>query len=119
MKHRSITNKITQVIADTPVILLIGGRQTGKSTALPALYHFRSQTGTEIDVVLETGAGQLVGIEVKASSSVNQSAFKGLQLLATERPAQFHRGIVLYQGTEAVHFSNSMSALPIRSLWEF
>jgi hypothetical protein len=39
----------------------------------------------EVDLVIETGSGALIGIEVKASATVNAGDFKGLRKLA--RPA--------------------------------
>ena len=47
-----------------------------------ALYHYRDKDQDEVDLVIETGSGALVGIEVKASATVNASDFKGLRKLA-------------------------------------
>ena len=42
-----------------------------------ALYHYRDKDQGEVDLVVETGSGALVGIEVKASATVNAGDFKG------------------------------------------
>jgi len=36
-----------------------------------ALYHYRDRDQDEVDLVVETGSGALVGIEVMASATVN------------------------------------------------
>ncbi len=41
------------------------------------LFHYRTQTGQEVDLVLEDAAGRLVGIEVKASATITLDDFKG------------------------------------------
>lgn len=92
-------------------------KQITWSAIRPALYHFRSQTGTEVDCLLETNDGRIVGIEVKGTNKVEQRAFRGLQFLAEEQPQRFQRGILLYGGDQAVPFSDKIIALPISALW--
>jgi len=46
------------------------------------LYHFRDGKKNEVDIILEQTDGQLIGIEVKASSTVRESDFKGLNKFA-------------------------------------
>jgi hypothetical protein len=48
--------------------------------------------------VIETGRGALVGIEVKASATVNAGDFKGLRKLAEACGDDFKLGVVLYDG---------------------
>jgi len=82
-------------------------------------YHMRTQTGVEIDIVLENVAGNLVGIEIKNSQTVSMSDFKGLVYLQEETKTLFHRGIVLYTGSEVIPFGVNLYALPINALWQF
>ena len=49
-----------------------------------------------MDIVLENAAGEIVGIEVKASSTVKSSDFKGLKYLNELLGERLVRGIVLY-----------------------
>jgi len=91
-------------------------KQISWSAVWPSLYHFRTQTGQEVDLVLEAPDGRLVGIEVKASGSVTEGDFKGLRALA-EQQAKFVRGIVLYDGDRTVHFEDRMIAVPFPALW--
>ena len=81
------------------------------------LYHYRTQTGAEVDIVLENRAGQIVGIEVKSSYSVKAGDFGGLKTLAADTGKHFIRGIVLYTGQEYVPFGKNLFALPINAIW--
>jgi len=87
------------------------------SQVRPRLFHFRTQTGQEVDLVLEDAAGRVVGIEVKASASVSAKDFKGLRTLAEAAGEGFLRGLVLYTGTESIPFGGAFHALPVQALW--
>jgi len=65
---------------------------------------------------LEAG-GRLVGIEVKAGSTVTAEDFKGLKALAAETGSRWVRGIVLYAGREILPFGKNLLAIPISGLW--
>lgn len=92
-------------------------KQVAWSDTQPELFHFRAQTGQEVDVVMEDRAGRIVGIEVKASASVGANDFKGLRDLAATVAGKFRRGVVLYTGSESVPFGENFHALPISALW--
>lgn len=92
-------------------------KQAGWSQVQPQLFHYRAQTGQEVDVILEDASGRIVGIEIKASSTVSGSDFKGLRHLSQELGDRFVRGIVLYTGGSAVPFGANLHALPVSSLW--
>ena len=68
--------------------------------------------------MLENLAGEIVGIEVKASSTVKSSDFKGLNYLSELLGDRFLRGIVLYTGDQPVPFGSNLYALPVSTLWE-
>ncbi len=89
----------------------------GTSTARPKPHHFRTTNGREVDVVLEAADGRIVGIEVKASASIDTSAFRGIETLREASGDRMHRGIVLYGGDQVVPFGNGLWAVPISSLW--
>ena len=65
-----------------------------------ALYHYRDKDQDEVDLVIETGSGALVGIEVKASATVNAGDFKGLRKLTEACGHNFKLGVVLYDGED-------------------
>lgn len=91
-------------------------RQRGWSKAAISTHHFRT-TATEVDAVLQRPDGLLVGVEVKASSSVDSSDFTGLRALEARAKRKFHRGVVLHGGTETVPFAANLHAMPISALW--
>ena len=82
------------------------------------LYHFRTQTGAEVDFILENRAGQIVGIELKASETITADDWKGLHILAEEMGEKMVRGIILYPGKEVVGFGKDRYALPLSFLWK-
>lgn len=81
------------------------------------VYHYRTPTGQEVDIVLEDRAGNVVGIEIKSTEMVRSSDFNGLKYLNERVGDKFIKGIVLYQGSEYVPFGKNLIALPINSLW--
>ena len=81
-------------------------------------FHFRAKDGVEVDLVLERGAQELAGVEVKASGTVTQSDFRGLRKLQEATGSRFKAGAVLYDGETCVRFGPGLFAVPIRSLWE-
>ncbi|HKV41961.1 MAG TPA: DUF4143 domain-containing protein, partial [Blastocatellia bacterium] len=93
-------------------------KQAAWSLTQPELFHFRTQAGEEVDILLENKAGGVVGIEVKASATVESKDFKGLRLVAGALGPRFRRGVVLYTGRETVPFGAQLHAVPISALWE-
>jgi predicted AAA+ superfamily ATPase len=81
------------------------------------LYHYRDKDQDEVDFVVEDNAGALVGIEVKASATVNTGDFKGLRKLADAGGNAFKLGLVLYDGDKGVPFGNRLFAAPLSCLW--
>ena len=92
-------------------------KQVSWSRTQPQLFHFRTQTGREVDIILEDAQGRLVAIEIKASATVGAHDFKSLKFLAGEMRKRFHRGLVLYTGTEPIPFGPRLQALPVDALW--
>jgi uncharacterized protein len=65
------------------------------------------------------GAGtSVVGIEVKAASSVGPDDFRGLRRLADRLGDDFVAGVVLYTGTSTLPFGDKLRAMPVSSLWQ-
>jgi uncharacterized protein len=81
------------------------------------LSHFRTKDGVEVDAIIESRDGRLLGVEVKAATTVRESDFAGIKHLATRYPDRFHAGVVLHTGPTAVPFGDRLWALPISSLW--
>ena len=87
------------------------------SKTRPNLFHIRTSTGQEVDVVLEDRRRRLVGIEVKASVSVGSSDFNGLRMMKALVGDRFTCGVVLYSGSEVLPFGQDLWALPLQALW--
>ncbi len=81
------------------------------------LFYYRTVGGREVDFILETMDGRIVGVEVKSASTVQAGDFKGLRDLAETVGDRFHRGVVLYLGATAIPFAKNLYAIPICSLW--
>ncbi|MEW5754733.1 MAG: ATP-binding protein [Pseudomonadota bacterium] len=82
-----------------------------------SLYHFRSTTGREVDVVIEDARGRVVGVEVKATASLTRKDLTGLETLAQAAGDKFIRGVVLYGGDQVIPFGDQYVALPVSALW--
>jgi predicted AAA+ superfamily ATPase len=92
-------------------------KQIGWSDNRVTLHHYRTSSGKEVDILLEDAAGQLAGIEVKASSTVRRRDFSGLDALSEDTGEKFVRGVVLYTGEESVSFGENYLAMPVSALW--
>ncbi|MEY4719876.1 MAG: hypothetical protein RL563_2494 [Pseudomonadota bacterium] len=81
------------------------------------LLYYRDMDKFEVDVVIENAAGQLVGVEVKASATVKESDLRGLKKLASVAPEQFKLGVLLYDGNETMPLGDGLWAAPLSTLW--
>ena len=91
-------------------------KQAAWSKEHPQLFHWRTHGQQEVDLVLEAG-GRLVGIEVKAGTTVTVHDFKGLKALADDAGRRWVRGVVLYSGSEMLPFGDNLIAMPVSALW--
>lgn len=83
-----------------------------------SFFHFRDRDGYEVDIVIERGAGQIAGVEVKAAASVAERDLRGLRRLKDAAGSRFARGVVLYDGEAGIDFGERLYAAPLRTLWE-
>jgi len=93
-------------------------RQATWSQELVDLYHYRDQNKVEVDVILENRGQHVVGVEVKAASTVRSDDFAGLGRLAERLGDDFLAGIVLYTGSATLPFGSKMRAVPVSALWQ-
>jgi predicted AAA+ superfamily ATPase len=83
-----------------------------------SMYHFRSASNVEVDIVLERMDGKIVGIEIKSSQNVSSKDAQGLLSLKNALPEnKWHRGVVLYGGDVIVPLADGIIALPLSALW--
>ena len=77
-------------------------RQVTWSETRVELFHYRTKDKLEVDVVLENRQGQVVGVEVKAASTVGRDNFSGLRHLAQRLGDDFLVGLVMYTGQQTL-----------------
>jgi hypothetical protein len=82
-----------------------------------AIRYLRDRDGREVDFVLEKRSGQVVGIEVKASSTVTASDFRHLRWLRERIGDRLAGGYVLHLGPETGSFGDGMAVLPLSAMW--
>jgi predicted AAA+ superfamily ATPase len=99
-------------------VLMELARQLTWSRQRVELFHYRTKDKVEVDAVLENRRGSVVGIEIKASSTVGPGDFRGLRHLAGRIGRDFVVGIVFYTGTQTLPFGPRMRAVPVGALWE-
>jgi len=92
-------------------------RQLTWSEERARLHHYRTKDKLEVDAVLETPDGRVVGIEVKAGATVRTEDLSGLRNLANRLGERFVAGFVLHTGQQTLPFGPKIRALPIDALW--
>ncbi len=93
-------------------------RQVSSSYEPYKFYHYRDRDGVEVDMIIERGAFELVGIKVKAAASISKSDFRGLRKIKAAHGDRFKYGAVLYDGEICASFGDGLYGIPIRMLWE-
>jgi predicted AAA+ superfamily ATPase len=93
-------------------------RQLAWSDVDATLHHFRDRDGAEVDVILEAADGRVVGIEVKASATVDDHDFRWLRLLRTKLGDDLVHGYLLYCGERPLAFGDRLTAIPLSYVWE-
>lgn len=79
--------------------------------------HVRDRDGHEVDIVVETRDGRVVGIECKAAATVREADLGGLRWLRDRVGDDFVAGLVLHAGERALPFGDRLWSLPVSSLW--
>ncbi|MBU3729618.1 MAG: ATP-binding protein [Phycisphaerales bacterium] len=79
--------------------------------------HYRDKDGAEVDIVIEHAGARVSGVEVKASSTVHPTDFRGLRRLREATGKRFSCGVVLYDGEVTAGFGDGMFAVPLATLW--
>ncbi|MFM8350950.1 MAG: DUF4143 domain-containing protein, partial [Actinomycetales bacterium] len=79
--------------------------------------HWRTHDSTEVDFILERDDGSIIAVEVKASTRVQPSDFRVLELLRDKIGSSFTAGAVLYPGARSFTSGDRLYACPIDQLW--
>jgi hypothetical protein len=99
-------------------VLMELARQATWSQTRVELSHYRTKDMVEVDAVLESRQGKVVGIKVKAASTVGPDDFRGLRHLAERLGEDFVAGLVMYTGQQTLPFGPRLRAMPVSALWE-
>jgi len=82
-------------------------------------HHLRDGNQTrEVDLVLESAAGQIVAVEIKAASTITPRDAAHLAWLRDHLGAAFQRGVVLHTGAGTFPLGERLWAAPIATLWQ-
>jgi hypothetical protein len=92
-------------------------KQLGWSSTLATAFHYRTNDGVEVDLVLESLDGRVCAIEVKTSASLPGGATRGLEHLRDRLGDRFVAGLVLNLGTQAQRIGDRLAVAPVDALW--
>lgn len=92
-------------------------KQAGWAEQEVEFSHFRTRDHQEVDLVIETAAGSVAAIEVKASGTVTGSDFAGLRLLRDKLGSAFVGGAVVNLGQRSYTYEDRLHVLPLERLW--
>ena len=81
------------------------------------LFHYRDREQREIDFIVQRDDGSVLGLEIKAGSSVGASDFRHLKWFKGQHPDRQFTGVVLYSGSETLSFGEGFWAVPFASMW--
>lgn len=98
-------------------VLMELARQLTWSNERGRLSHYRTKDKVEVDAVIETPDGRLIGLEVKAGATVRAEDLAGLRNLARQVGDRFVAGYVLYTGQQTLPFGEKLRAVPMDALW--
>ncbi len=81
----------------------------------PHVYFWRTSSGTEVDIVVDTGTG-LVPIEVKLSATPNHSMAKNIAVFRHDLGARVRQGYVVHPGEITLPLGADVLAWPFAAL---
>lgn len=79
--------------------------------------HFRTKEQDEVDLVLEDRRGRVIGIVIKASTTVRPQDLRGLRQLQAAVGNKFVHGLVLHDHDRITPFDEKLHAGPVSMLW--
>jgi uncharacterized protein len=94
-------------------------RQLTWSETNAHLYHWRHNDGREVDIVMESADGRIVGIEVKAAVDVGFDAVSGLEFLRNQLGDRFVAGFVVHCAPRVIPLGDRLWSVPVNALWEW
>ena len=80
--------------------------------------HWRTGDDQEVDFVIETDDGRVIGFEVKANQTVPGTDLKGLRVLRDALGDRFVAGVALSTGTRSYTYEDRIHVCPVDRLWQ-
>jgi len=93
-------------------------KQAGWSTTHVEAFFYRDTEKCEVDLVIESAAGDVAAIEAKSAAVVTASDARGLLLLRDKLGPRFKSGVVVYSGEHTLPLDDRIWAVPISRLWQ-
>lgn len=101
-------------IMETAVVTEVVRALTHKAEA-PQIYFWRTSTGTEVDLIVDTGT-RLIPIEVKVSSTANRRMVKGIEIFREALGERVGKGYMIHPGDEKLPLGKNAVAWPFGEL---
>jgi predicted AAA+ superfamily ATPase len=98
-----VVGELLKEAAWTPVVAGVG--------------QWRESHDVEVDLIIESFDGTLVGCEVKAAARIRDADFAGLRRLRAATGDSFRCGVVFYTGARSYRFDDRLYVLPVDRLW--
>ncbi|MGH3951267.1 MAG: DUF4143 domain-containing protein, partial [Pseudonocardiaceae bacterium] len=90
--------------------------QASAHASAPRLFHFREDSH-DVDLVVETYDGRLVGIEVKLASSPGAKDLAGLRRLRASSGARWAAGVILCRTPAGRLTDDGLAIAPLDAVW--
>jgi hypothetical protein len=81
----------------------------------PAVYFWRTSTGTEVDLLVDT-QGKLIPIEIKSTSTPKPSMAEAISMFRKDLGQKTSPGYVIHLGDLSLPLANQVLALPFAQL---
>ncbi len=79
-------------------------------------YHYR-QRDEEIDLILESRAGEIAAIEIKATATINRRDLRSIEKLRDARGQRFKAGVLMCTTGQTTPLGDRLWAVPVAALW--
>jgi predicted AAA+ superfamily ATPase len=94
-------------------------KQLTWSKTRAAIHFYRDLRGHEVDFLLENSRGDLVAIEVKATSNPSTADADGIRRLSSVLGDRLKYSYLLHTGSSTVQRSSWLIEAPISTLWRY
>jgi predicted AAA+ superfamily ATPase len=112
--EHAMSGPMGAAIFETAVIGEIMRRLSGRGER-PRLYFWRTSTGAEVDLIVET-AGKLIPIEIKTSATPDRSMARNIVAFRKDLYGQAENGFVVHPGDVTISLAPDAVALPFADL---